>query len=615
MKKKVDTIREKLDFGSLEGSDRAALFDDFKKVGGNVIKLGHDYKSDEKDKFDKFLEEKAEAEKKKRKKELNAKEKEKNFQAKQKLDKERKQKEAEELEELENRKLSPEERKQIVEEKRKEKHEQTIKNRVIRQQHDEKLDKQMSLISAKISCIFGGVFNLFGSKFSRKFILRDTLTFLKTSLQNTRQVLTSVLHQDESVIALVKDGLERQEHTYYFELLARFDNILDEKNFQLIAGASLAAKPIDESKPYFKKLFKQMYILKPYFKLLQNSVGVVLKMEEKIRKLQPSLVNNNIQTVLDTVNFVFHRYFPRIELLISYYYKKYKNVHKGSNVREFLEFDEKDVLGYYTHAWKEEEKYRLKKATIEAAIKSNKERPVYSEDVMKNIDEVPDVPNFARKGLKLIYDNHDFRKALSFYKGSKDARKLFQLVDKVFLMYSLIDFFEKEFSFLFVSDKVQFDMFTDKMGRKIDTKNTIKRIHYKFNDIYRKIKEYLKLLVDYNRVVDKAVGSKEIKRIEHQRESLYRTMNQEARKIVEDLLKMFQYVVRDSTSEKKVVINPNYKLDFRKSTEHNVCNHINVMDAFVFALEFLSGFYHILRFGDLTPDTVFIDKPIFLNLR
>lgn len=605
MKKKVETIREKLGVDSIESTNRSTLYNDFKKGGGHVVNLGDDYETAEKNKLHRYFEEKKSAQEKA----LAQEERERQREEEAKLDRILWNKERE-------RKAELEKNKQTSIEKNKKSHEQPEINQTKHQKKRKGFAKLIELFLSKLSCIFSGVFTLFGGRFSRRFLLKNTLITLKSKLLDTSHILISVLHQDKGVIDLIKSILEKEDRTYYFELLARFDQILDEKNFQFIAGTSLEVNPIDRSEPYFKKLFKNIYIIIPYFKLLGNAVEVILKIEQQTRSLQIMTVDNNIRTVLNTIDYVLNKYYPNIEVLINYYFQRYQNTYKNADMEQFLELEKKDVIGYYTHIWKEEKKLKQKKA--EAAKEEEKKQEIseYSEDILENIYEIPNLSDSTRAGLKQIYDNLDFEKVIGFYKESQDARKYFKLTDKVFLTYSLIDFFEKEFSFLFISDIVQYNVFSDDLGRKIEAKKTIKYIHYKFNGIYRKIKEYLKLLVDYSRVDSNVKESHGlIRHIDNQRNTLLVAISSETEKIVGDLLKMFQYIVKDGSDKTKVIVNPNDILEFGKNIKYNICSNISIMEAFILGTEFLSAFRFLLLHGDLTTDTLFLEKHIFLNIK
>jgi hypothetical protein len=640
MAKKISKIRSKLEIEKIDGDNRSKLYKDFQKVGGKVVEIEDDDKTKELEKLNAFV----------REKELREKEA-----------KARKERIAKEMEEAEKKKAKtsssatsspassatskpsskavkqsqttavsgaePPQDKTHIQEKRafgdREKIRKKIMEEITKQKKkDEKLDNRMSLLSAKLACIFARIFNLWGNHFSKKFI-EETVIYFKASLKNAHQILTSVLYQNKAVADLIKDALNTKDHSYYYELIYRFDNLLKDETLEEIESAQNTLNPIKEAKNGFIALFKEMYILAPYHHVLENAAGVVLKMEEKISKLNPGMVNNNIRVVTNSIEYVFSRYFPRIEMLIDYYHKEQKvALGKKSSIKEFLGSDESNHIGHYTNLWREQAEQEKKKQEREARQAAEQENQPYDtayENALENIEQTENIAEETRKGLKLIYYNLDFPKTLNFFIESKDARSLFQINDKIFIIYTLIDFFEREFSFLFATNIVEYNIYFDRLKRKIDSKDTLKRIHYKFNDIYRRIKEYLKLLVEWKKLIDRGEsiekGSRELDYVRHQRDTIFKSANYETRKIVDDLNKMFLFIVNDCNKGKQVIANPEEILDLgHKSGANKICHKKTVVQAFTGAYEFLSAFLFLLTSADLIPNELMLKKNQFLKL-
>ncbi len=302
---------------------------------------------------------------------------------------------------------------------------------------------------------------------------------------------------------------------------------------------------------------------------------------------------------------------------MKYYHLQDRFYGNLSNFKTYLQIQPDEQPGALTKAWKDQREQEKKQEAMRQAEEEAKKPQEPSDDIMQNIWHHPDLNENQRKGLEIVYQNISFAKTLSFFRESKDARSLFMINDKVFIFYALVDFFDKEFSFLFNMNIVEYNVFLDKLGRKVDVKNTMKDVHNRFNDVYRRIKEYLQILIEIKKKHESGVKpeSPEMEHMNHQRETIFKSIDFDGRKIVPDLMKMFQYIIDDYQKTKKVVLNPESEIEFDpRSSKGKFCNRKKIITAFILGYQYLAALDFLMTNGDLVPHSVDIKKPVFINI-
>lgn len=569
--------QEKLGIHDLEESRRESLYDGFKKVGGQLVELP----DDEQAKFRKRMMAVQDGEQRERAEAALLEQKSNYFTDPSLAD----------MENDAKRPTGTAPKKQLV--------------------------SRVDLFMARWNGIWAGLFPFFGKRFARSFT-KDLMEFLFERMLSAKQILVSIFHQSKELSDMIYNGLEIQKGEQYYELLYRYDSMFDEKLFREIESALDGSNPLDLAKTPLMAVYKKLFILKPNQQLLKKSAAILIKMEGVIKKMNPAVAEKNTRIVNDSIDFAMNRLYPRYDMLAKYYHLRERFDGRDLSFKAFLQIQAEDLPGALTKAWKDQrEQEKKQEALRQAEAEKNKpEEP--TDDIMYNIWNHPDLNENQRKGLEIIYQNVSFQRTLAFFKDSKDARALFEINDKVFVFYTLVDFFDKEFSFLFSSGIVEYNVFLDKLGRKMDLKNSLKDIHFKFNDIYRRIKEYLQLLIEMHKKHESGVkpDSPEMQHYQHQRETIFQSIDFDARKIVPDLLKLFQYAIEDYQKTKKVLLNPETEIEFDpRTTKGRMCNKRKVITAFLLGMQYLAGLDFLMTNGDLTPHSVDIVRPVFVNVK
>ncbi len=252
--------QEKLGIHNLEESRRENLYDNFKKVGGQVV----DLPDDEQAKFKKKL----------------AQMQQRDFDE---------QAEADLISQKENYLTEPS---------------LADAEPVVKRQTHSKVSgvSRVDLFVAKWQAKWAGIFTFFGNKFARSFS-RDLLEFMFERMLSVKQILVSVFHQSKELSWLIFNGLEIQKTEHYFELLFRFDSVFDEKLFRSIEASFDASNPVLLAKPQLVQVFKKLYLLKPSHQLLKKASTAILRMEATAKKMKPAVVERINKTINDAIDY------------------------------------------------------------------------------------------------------------------------------------------------------------------------------------------------------------------------------------------------------------------------------------------------------------------------
>jgi len=555
-KTKIDEIREKLKINEMDDFTKKDLFNKFTSIGGKVIEETEDENIIEKMNYD----------------DLNKK----------------------------NKNITIKEQKKI---KKIKKEDEKNKINII-------FANWIDYISSKLNCFISNITNFKVTNFRNNFINLILFDF-QNALINSRMILASVLYQDKYIASEIKKMLcfNSKDFPFYFEILYKYDNLFNAELFNQLNIIREELKTVNKAKPYFIFLFKNLYILKPYINALKISVDKALIYERDLRKLEKNITYSNIRKLYGYIDFIFYKVYPKLFILIDYYYK---NDTKDKNIDfiNYLELKEEDQIGFLTMKWKKELEEEAKK------MKKLKEQKLNEEVIEKEENNKNDP---IKKGLDLIKKYINFKQILEKFSQEKDPRILFSINDKVFLTYTLIDFFDKEFSFILNSNKVNYNIVFD-FGNRIDMKKELLNNYYKLNGIYERVNEYLKILRDLKKIEDDAFLNIEEKNALHnqytiQRSQISKIIRKETSEIVELFLKNFLYILTDYRNEKKVLQNPDDIVEFDlKIGESRICEGQKIINIIENAYYIIDAIHFLLIEGELGGISPIVENPIYLNL-
>ncbi len=306
----------------------------------------------------------------------------------------------------------------------------------------------------------------------------------------------------------------------------------------------------------------------------------------------------------------------KIFALIEYYYKLDL---KGKNIlfKDFIDLRDEDRIGYLNEKWKEELSKSIKKEEENIIkIKAEDANPEVLETLeKKSLDDEKDP---VMKGLKLIEKYVKFGEILNSYREKKDVRALFSIKDKVFLTNCLIDFFDKEFSYIFSSNKVDFNVILVN-GNRLDMRRDLSDTQYRLNGILERVNEYIKVIreirkLDNDNFMSVHERSSRSNQYSIQRSQISRTMRKESREFYEEFSKKFLLMVSDKDG--RIIRNADAVLEFDKKIDgEKFTDGKKVIEAVEDAYFFCSALNFLLLDGDLGGVSILLEEPVYLNLQ
>jgi hypothetical protein len=238
-------------------------------------------------------------------------------------------------------------------------------------------------------------------------------------------------------------------------------------------------------------------------------------------------------------------------------------------------------------------------------------------DESKEIDFPESDP--IKKGLQIIENNIRLKNILSNFNDIHDIRSLFPIRDRVFITLCLIEFFDREFSFIFNSNKVGLNIaFVE--SKRIDMKRDLLSTYYKINHIIEKVTEYLRIIKEIKKLEnDSFVGFQErttrSNQYSLQRSQVSRMMRKEAREFFEEFSKKFLMVICDYQGEGKIIENPDEVLAFDKKIDGSrYADGKKVTEMIEDAYNFCCSSYFLLAEGDLSSAGLILEKNTYLHM-
>lgn len=482
------------------------------------------------------------------------------------------------------------------------------------------VNRWIERFSAKLGCSFSGVFNLGGKKFKRKFI-DLILEKYQNALLESRMVMASAIRQNDMIRDEIRKKLSLDRNApYLYELIYRFDELYDEEAFGRASAMNADSELVDSLKPIFIRMFKPLYILKAYSLTLKSAAERTLLFEKDIRQLEAGTTFANYRKVSNAIDYIYQKVYPKLFSLIDYYYKV-DTKDKPTAFKDYIQIVDADLVGYLTSKWREENEFVAQKERLREDLQPSAEA---SEDGEAGMPETPVVAagdTALRGGLELLRKYINFENTLTAYRSKKDLRALFSLNDKVFLTYVMIDFFDREYSFLITSNKVGFNV-NFNYGNRIDIKKDLTDTYYKINTlVYERVNEYLKVIREIYKITNDGYMNMDertvrLNQCSVQRSQISRTLRKEARDLFDRFTKTLIMVVSDYEGNKLLLQNGEDTLVFDKKIDgERLLDGQQVIEAIREAYYFAYLIHFMLVQGDLGGFSVIVEKAVYLPVR
>ncbi len=483
---------------------------------------------------------------------------------------------------------------------------------------DNPINKWIERFSAKLGCYFSGIISFDGESFKNSF--RDLLIYqYQNNLLNSRMILASVLYQDKLVVNEIKKAsFQDSIFPYNYELIYRFDNLYNPEIFDQLVVMRHSLHLVKDIQSLLLQLFKSILVIQPYYVYLKTAIEKALITEKNIRNMDPAITYDNLKKLYGYVDFVFLRLYPRLFSLIDWYYKN-DTKDTGESYKDYLKFSEEDVIGYYTNKWKAELAAAVKKDKHDAEKKSGEEIKSGEDQAAVNDEVVLADEDPIKKGLEMIENNIKLRNILANFSDQHDIRSLFPVRDRVFITLCIVDYFDKEFSFIINSNKVGLNIaFVD--GKRSDLKRELMDTYYKINLIMERVNEYLKVVREIKKLENDSFVSFQERTTRSnqyslQRSQISRTMRKDARELFEEFSKKLLIILGDYQGGRKIIENPDETLQFdTKIDGTRYADGKKIIELIGDAYNFSCAALFLLTQGDLSSFGLIMEKSMYLHM-
>lgn len=457
-----------------------------------------------------------------------------------------------------------------------------------------------------LNAFSSGVITFFGGKVNPKF-----LNFID------KNVISSLLEMDTLMFnALNPMGIndadsknKREKIISRFateledvELLERIKDQYDEKVYKNLLrpykeldSPVVAVNYVNE----LKGMFRPLYVLHLYSSKIKLVGEKAMSSYAIVDNMSKGIVNSRISAFKRAVELIYSKYYPKLLILLQYASKEKLETLEEFN--KFLEITDVDILGYYTKLKLANQK--LHESKIEAA----------KENIGKK-DEEEKLNKIESIGVKLIEKCVSFKKEDNNIEYETDPFYTIEENDKIYRIKVLIDFLDREYSILFVSNKVKYNLVYDNLVRT-DYKSDFNNIFLSLSDINSRFNEYSEICKNILKVEeDEAMRFEQrvsmLSERNGQRAYISKNLKSTVMSIINSFKKKLDKLLLDKEEREKIIANPNDILTLFA----DIGNHkkrvqgYNVLKALTEAYYFISGFNYLITEGELSGAGILIDK-------
>ncbi|MBW5382308.1 hypothetical protein [Brachyspira pilosicoli] len=462
----------------------------------------------------------------------------------------------------------------------------------------------LDALSSKTITTFGGnVHNKFLGFIDKSvisaFLEMDTLIF--NALNPIDDNSLEPKSKKEKILAQFSNDLED------IELLERIRDQYDEniyktflRQYKDLHSPTKASSYVNE----LKAMFKPLYILHAYSSKLKLAGEKALIAYSIVDNISKGVINPRISNFKKDVDLIYSKYYPKLFSLLQYACKE--KLETLSDINNFLGITETDIVGYYTKLKKERD-LKLKEETTKQQKEETKDTKTSEDNEEEKLMKIEYI------GVKLIEKVVSFRKADNNIEIEGDPFFNVSDDDKIYRIKVLLDFLDREYSVLFVSNKVKYNLLYDNLVRT-DYKSDFNNIFLSLSDSNSRFLEYSDMCKNALKV-ERDTSLRFEQRVsmlaEKNGQISYTAKNLKSHivSIISSLKKKLDKLLLDKVERERIIANPNDILTFFSdvSGSKKRIQGYNVLKALTEAYYFVSGFYYLITSGELSGAGILIE--------
>lgn len=338
-------------------------------------------------------------------------------------------------------------------------------------------------------------------------------------------------------------------------------------------------------------LFKMLYVFMPYKKKIIESYREGFLILGKKEKLNDTAISTYMTQVQRSVSFVFEKYMVRL----FYAFLKASGMNFKINspgIPIYLSLEESDKIGGMQVDLEKE--FESAKEGQGAEDKSNT-----SQDKENIVDEVEEKLNLSDE----VLDGLDIIEKIDFtaFGGQKDSPFYFyDKKDKILRIAAILEFFEREYSFLMTGTKVKYYM-EHHEGIKFDPKKDMNEEYVSLTAVMDNIREYSQQIREIVNTEENAhIPAMQKHNLIHKATIQKSKISMGLRAKLSDAINRIKITLEKVKSDyKKFLSDPDKELTFSDMDQKKRLSGRNPVQALDEFYQFVAAFHYLLTKGYL----------------
>ena len=458
-----------------------------------------------------------------------------------------------------------------------------------------------------------GVINFTGKSINVAFIKYIQLSVIPAFLEidiSIFNMLNPISNYTEETVAKRNTIISKFKNVDDLELIERVKAIYNENIYDKITRAYRDNNFVPECKYYandIKAIVKPLYIVNMYRNRLKALLNDTLNVYGNLNNISKSITTLTQTRLSRNLDLVYDKFYPKLLSLLMYISKE--DFSSNEKLSNFLDISEKDTLGFF--------KAEKEKNTIleKEKIREERHQENIAEEFVEETEEDKKKKKVVAVGLKLV------NKLIEEYKNNNkilddDSLKSLNPDDKVYKMGLLLNILDNEYSDLFSSNKVKYNIiYADNI--RIDYHGKFSDIVANITDMNMKLKEYSNIVLDIHKIeYDKDMRIEQRTSMLNDKRLQMRYLAKNIRVICDNIVAPLKTNLDDLLLSKeereRIISNP---IDIIKPTNALVgakkrTEGYTVLQALTEVYYFISGFNYLMKEGDLSGIGLLIDKKI-----
>lgn len=416
----------------------------------------------------------------------------------------------------------------------------------------------------------------------------------KLAIMDLHATAGSFLGGSSSIELDIRNG-STGAHATFYEFILRIRDLYQEEEYEALER--LFKKTRLPGGPYLHVLVqvvKRLYMLAPFQDRALLYLYRALDLQTDAGKLDPVLKEQTLKRTRRNSRLLFQELLPRLHFVLCKTLKIYCPVY-SNQTDKLLEITPEDRIGFITDMEARKRTRRLKKLKSESRSGS-KPREAETTVPPKPARHVERGMHLVEKAINTFNETHRFHDS---------PLQVLSVDDKMYQTAILLEFFDREYSFILTSSRVCFNI-DYREQRKVDVREELGQQYSELNEVLHGVQEYLDLIGELKET------ESNLRLTSYQRHQLLQglgrkqaSVNRKTRARTAELLNSIQStlssVIMDYNEHNLLLANPDEVLSFDESYDRETClSGKRVIEAVVEVFLFTSAFHFLLWQGGLS---------------